>query len=217
MMQRCFYLCVFCIVWLFAATSFASVPLNAFASKISLDGHFEHFVDAKSELSFTAIAQPDFIKTHFVPLHSSRSLGYNTDAHWFGAVSDPAPDAPKRWASVVGSAELENVDVWLGDDVRGFQHYALGYHRSYEQPPARYAAVLILMDAFAGTQVYLRVTTTNALNVHANLWQVNAFTAHETRDSFYRGGYFGILLIVVVFYFIFGLRTADAVLLAYAG
>jgi hypothetical protein len=109
--------------------------LNASASKISLDGHFEHFVDAKSELSFTAIAQPDFIKTHFAPLHSARSLGYNTDAHWFRAVLNPAPDAPKRWVLVVGSAELENVDVWLGDDARGFQHYALGYHRSYANRP----------------------------------------------------------------------------------
>lgn len=65
MKKHYFHLLVFCVAWLFSATSFASVPLNAFASKISLDGHFEHFVDKKSELSFSAIAQPDFIKTHF--------------------------------------------------------------------------------------------------------------------------------------------------------
>lgn len=217
MKKHYFHLLVFCVAGLFSATSFASVPLNAFASKISLDGHFEHFVDKKSELSFSAIAQPDFIKTHFLPLHSTRSLGYNTNAHWFRAVLNPAPDAPKRWVLVIGSAELENVDVWLGDDVRGFQYYALGYHRSYEGRPLGTRLFSIPMDVFVGTQIYLRVSTTNALNVHANLWQVNAFTTHETRDNFYRGGYFGILLIVVVLYLIFGLRAADSVLLAYAG
>ncbi|MBK8676210.1 MAG: hypothetical protein IPN27_07445 [Cellvibrionales bacterium] len=48
---------------------------------------------------------------------------------------NPAPDAPKRWCWLSVPAELENVDVWLGDDVRGFQYYALGYHRSYEGRP----------------------------------------------------------------------------------
>lgn len=212
-----FHLLVFWVAWLFSMTSFADVPLSASASKISLDGHFEHFVDVKGELPFTTIAQPDFIKTHFAPLHSARSLGYNTDAHWFRTVLKPAPDTPKRWVLVIGSAELENVEMWIGDQVHGFQRYSLGYHQSYENRPLRTRLFSIPMDVFAGTQIYLRVSTTNALNVHANLWQVNAFTAHETRDNFYRGGYFGILLIVVVFYLIFGLRTADAVLLAYAG
>jgi hypothetical protein len=48
MKKHYFHLLVFCVAWLFSATSFASVPLNASASKISLDGHFEHFVDKKA-------------------------------------------------------------------------------------------------------------------------------------------------------------------------
>src|SRR5690606_9461208 len=51
----------------------------------------------------------------------------------------------------------------------------------------------------------------------ADLWQVDAYTAHEARSNFYRGGYFGILLIAVAFYLILGARLRDGVMLSYAG
>lgn len=194
-----------------------ALPLSIAAPQFSLDGHLEHFVDTKNTLPFAVVAQPDFVTTHFMPLRDTRSLGYDTDTHWFRTVLNPTANAPKRWVLAIGSAELENVDVWVGDQAHGFQHYALGYHQPYENRPLRTRLFALPIDVFSGMQVFLRVNTSNALNVHATLWQVNAFTAHETRDNFYRGSYFGILLIVVVFYCIFGLRSADMVLLAYAG
>lgn len=186
-------------------------------ASVSLDGTFLHFADDTGKVLFDSVSQELFIQKHFTPLRSSRSLGYNTDAHWFYTNPHPHADAPRRWVLSIGSPELENVDVWVGNPQRGFAHYVLGYHQPYENRPLRTRQFSMPIDIDQNTQIFLRVYTTNALNVHATLWQVNAFTAHETRDNFYRGGYFGILLIVVVFYFIFGLRAADSVLLAYAG
>lgn len=217
MRQNYFRPLLFFSLLLVTDLAIGSAQLSAATPKLSLDGRFEHFVDVGGTLPFEVVVQPAFVKAHFALLPGSRSLGYNTDAHWFRVILNPATDAPRRWVLAIGSPELENVDVWVGDHSNGFRHYALGYHQPYENRPLRTRLFAMPVDIFFGTQVFLRVRTTNALNVHATLWQVNAFTAHETRDNFYRGSYFGILLIVVVFYFIFGLRSMDVVLLAYAG
>ncbi|MCC7516520.1 MAG: sensor histidine kinase, partial [Pseudomonadales bacterium] len=217
MRQNYFRPLLFFLLLLVTDLAIGSVPLSAATPKLSLDGHFKHFVDVGGAKPFEVVAQPAFVEAHFALLPSSRSLGYNTDAHWFRVILNPATDAPRRWVLAIGSAELENVDVWIGDQTQGFQHYALGYHQPYKNRPLQTRLFAMPVDVFSGMQVFLRVRTTNALNIHATLWQINAFTAHETRDNFYRGSYFGILLIVVVFYFIFGLRSMDVVLLAYAG
>lgn len=221
---HCFRLSLFLALLAITSLALGAEPqyqpeqkLSAAIPSLSLDGRFAHFVDKENTLPFEMVAQPDFVKTRFAPLPDARSLGYGTDAHWFHTVLSPAPDAPKRWVLAIGSPELEAVDVWVGDQAHGFQHYALGYHRPYENRPLGTRLFSIPIDVFSGTQIFLRVSTTNAIIVHTTLWQVNAFTAHETRDNFYRGVYFGILLIVVVLYLIFGLRAEDVVLLAYAG
>src|SRR5690606_27646178 len=93
----------------------------------------------------------------------------------------------------------------------------MGYHRPYENRPLRTRLFAMPMEVFAGMEIYFRVRTTNAINVHAELWQVGAFTANETRSNFYRGVYFGILLIAVALHAILGLRLRDVVMAAYAG
>lgn len=217
MKKYCMRVVIFFLLLIFSRLAVSSVSLDAAVPVFSLDGHFEHFADTENRLLFEEVAQPDFVKTQFNALPGLYSLGYGTDAHWFRVVLEPAADAPKRWVLAIGSAELEKVDVWVGDQTGGFQYYALGYHRPYENRPLRTRLFAMPIDVFPGTQVFFRVSTNNAINIHANLWQVSAFTAHETQENFYRGSYFGILLIVVLLYFIFGLRSTDVVLLAYSG
>lgn len=206
-------------LWLLASSlAAAATPLRlgAEAPRVSLEGRLAHFVDAGGGLSFETVSQPDFIRAHFTRLPDYRSLGYGTEAHWFHVELTPAVDAPSRWVLAIGTPELEAVDVWVQQPGGGFRQYAMGYHRPYDNRPLRTRQFALATEVFAGMQVFLRVRSTNALNVHAELWQVEAFTAHETRDNFYRGGYFGILLIVVAFYAILGARLRDVVMAAYA-
>lgn len=211
-----------CIAWALLSNATQSANptisiLSADTPELSLDGRFEHFVDAENKLSFENVSQLSFIQKNFKPLHSARSLGYDTDNHWFYTTLAVAQNAPKHWVLAIGTPELEVVEVWVGNTEKGFQHHILGYQQPYESRPLRTRLFAAPIDVFSGAEIFLRVKTTNAINVHATLWQVNAFTAHETRDNFFRGGYFGILLIVTIFYCIFGLRSFDVVLLSYAG
>ncbi len=195
----------------------SAMPLNADAPRLSLEGQLEHFVDTSNALSVEEISRPGFVQQNFMRLPDFRSLGYDTNAHWFHVELDPALDAPLRWVLSIGSPELEAVDVWVEQQSGGFRQYAMGYHRPYASRPLQTRLFALPVDVFPGTHVYFRVRTTNAVNVYADLWQIDAFTAHETQSNFYRGLYFGILLIAVTLYTILGARLRDVVMAAYAG
>ena len=212
------------LLWFAAAFAFAPAPasaeplrLRADTPAVPLDGRMLHYVDAGGMLSFEAVSAPGFVQAHFQPLPGTRSLGYDTHAHWFSATLDPAPDAPVRVVLGIGSPELEMVDVWLEQRDGSFVHNAMGYHRPYDNRPLRTRLFALPTDVFPGMRLYFRAQTTNALNVHATLWRIDAFTAHQTRANFYRGAYFGILLIAVTLYLVLGARLRDRVILAYAG
>lgn len=191
--------------------------LAADSPYLSLDGHLAHYIDDTNRLTFDEVSAPDFVQSSFKPRSTGYSLGYDTSAQWFQARLNPAPDAPARWVLAIGSPELEAVDVWTQQPDGSYRHDAMGYHRPYQDRPLRTRFFALPIQVFADMQLFIRVQSSNALHVHANLWQVDAFTAFQTQDNFFRGGYFGILLIAIAFYCVIGLRLADGVMLAYAG
>ncbi|MFT0534370.1 7TM-DISM domain-containing protein [Castellaniella hirudinis] len=190
----------------------AGVPLQAQPARISLAGQLEVFRDPSRVMTLDAVRQQAF-----APLAEFRSLGYSNDALWFRVQVSRKADAPPRWILAIGLPELEDVDVWTqGLDGR-FQHAAMGYYRPFDQRPLQTRLFAVPFDAGPATWLYLRVRTHNAINVQASLWQPAAFSAHQTRDNFYRGLYFGIMLLTMVLYAILGLRLRDIPMAAYAG
>ncbi|MEN9465934.1 MAG: hypothetical protein RL217_2115, partial [Pseudomonadota bacterium] len=185
--------------------------LSATTPSLSLAGRLGYFFDAKNVLPFEQVQQRDF-----VPLASENSLGYNMGAHWFHLQINPQEHAPTRWVLAIGSPELSEVELWVEQPQGGFVHYPLGYQRPYQNRPVQTRLFAVPIETFAHQQIFIRVHTTNAIILDADLWQVSAFTEYETRSNFYRGGYFGILLIAVLLYVILGARLRDAVMLAYA-
>lgn len=185
--------------------------------RISLEGRLAHFADASGKLPFEAISQADFVRDHFVILSDFRSLGYDTQTHWFHFQLSEKDGVPSRRVLVVGTPELEELDVWVERTDGGFNTFALGYNRPYSNRPLGTRLFALPVDTFPGMQVYFRVRTNNAINVHAELSQPDVFTGDETRGNFLQGLYFGILLIAAALYAILGARLRDAVMAAYAG
>ena len=198
---------------LFPSTGLAaSLVLTANMERASLEGSLEHFADATRKLTFE-----DVQEQRFTLLPEFRSQGYDTSNHWYRAELRRAADAPTRWILAIGIPELEEVDVWVEQADGDFAQFALGYHRPYTTRPLQTRLFSVPINVADGTSVYLRVQTNNAINVSAELWQPKAFFAHETRSNFFRGAYFGVLLIAVVLYATLGLWSRDMVLAAYAG
>lgn len=203
-------LCLALSVWLPAVAD--TLSLTADTPRVSLEGRLEHFVDRGAALSFD-----DARQQAFTSLPDFRSLGYGTDAHWFRVELGRAADAPPRWILSIGMPELEEVDVWVPLPQGGFRHHALGYHRPYDDRPLQTRLFAVPFDVSEHTTVYFRVHTHNAILIMAELWQPGAFVANETEVNFYRGAYFGILLIAVLLYAILGARLRDVTMAAYAG
>ncbi len=190
----------------------AGIPLQAQTPRVSLEGKLDYFKDPTHVLPFEAVREQSFQR-----LPDFRSLGYDDNAHWFRVEVAPEPDAPTRWVIAIGTPELEDVNVWIQKRDGSFEQYAMGYYQPYDNRPLKTRLFAVPFDVFDSTYLYLRVRTNNAINVQAEIWQPAAFSAHQTRDNFYRGLYFGILLIAVILYAILGTRLRDVPMAAYAG
>lgn len=188
------------------------VPLQAQTSRVSLSGWLEYFHDPEQAFTFATVRTQDF---HRLP--DFRSLGYDDGAHWFRTQVSPEADVPPRWIFAIGTPELEYVDVWAEQADGTFKQYEMGYYRPYENRPLKTRLFALPIEAFEGAQIYFRVRTNNAINVQAEIWQPAAFSANQTTDNFFRGLYFGILLISVILYAIMGARLRDVPIAAYSG
>lgn len=202
------------VVTLLAALPVRAAPLELTADTrhASLEGRLEHFADASDTLPFEAVRQRDFTL-----LPAFRSQGYDAAAHWYRFELSRAAGAPGQWILTIGSPTLDEVDVWVEQPQGGFRHHALGDHRPYAARPLQTRLFAVPVDVNSPTSIYMRVQTTSTINVNAEVWQPQAFTSAETQGNLYRGLYFGILLIVVVFYLMLGAWLRDAVMAAYAG
>ncbi|MDD5333954.1 MAG: sensor histidine kinase [Rhodoferax sp.] len=202
------------VVALLMALPLGATPLTLTADmpRASLEGRLEHFADASDTLAFEAVRQRDFTL-----LPAFRSQNYDAAAHWYRFELSRAAGAPARWILAIGSPTLDEVDVWVEQPEGAFLRYALGDHRPYEARPLQTRLFAVPVEVPARTRIYMRVQTTSTINVNAEVWQPEAFIANETRGNLYRGLYFGILLIVAMFYSILAAWLRDAIMGAYAG
>jgi signal transduction histidine kinase len=180
--------------------------------RASLEGRLEHYADPTGEVSLDAVRLQKFVR-----LPAFRSQGYSNAAHWYRFDLERAPGAPRDWILSIGTLLLDEVDVWVEQPDGGWRPFALGDHRPYEARPLQTRHFAVPLQLSERTRVYLRVRSTGSINVSAELWQPAAFVAEETRANFSQGLYFGILLIVAVFYAILGAWSRDFVLATYAG
>lgn len=195
-----------------AEASAAPLELTAGMGRASLEGRMEHFADASGAVTF------DEARRHgFTLLPDARSLGYDTQTHWFRFALTRTPDAPSRWLLVIGDHALDDVDVWVGRPESGFRAYTLGNYRSVEEHPLPGSPFVVPVDIDGPMDVYLRVHSTNALVVHADMWRPGAFAGEEGRTMVYAGLHSGVLLIAAAFYGILGGWVRDRIMATYAG
>lgn len=195
-----------------AGAQAAPLALTADMRHALLEGRLEHFADASKALTFQAARLQNFVR-----LPAFRSQGYDEAAHWYRFELSRAAGAPPDWILSIGTLMLDEVDVWVEQPDGGLRHHALGDHRPYEARPLQTRRFAVPLEASDRTRVYLRVRSTGSINVSAELWRPEAFVAEESKTNFSQGLYFGILLIVAVFYAILGAWSRDAILAGYAG
>ncbi|MDP1613748.1 MAG: sensor histidine kinase [Sulfuritalea sp.] len=191
-----------------------AVPLMLTADMrhASLEGRLEHYVDASGDLTFEAARLKKFAL-----LPRFLSLGHDTAVHWYRFEVGRAMDAPSHWILSVGLLNLDEIDVHVEQPDGTFRVHLLGDNRPFASRPLQTRLALVPIEVFGSMRVYLRVRTSSTINVTAELWQAQALATEETRSNLFQGGYFGILLIIAVFYGVLGAWSRDTILLAYAG
>ncbi len=106
----------------------------------------------------------------------------------------------------MGEPYLDDIQVWIereGDEEKATDSsppLRLGDHVPFGERPLRTRAPTVRLN-LPDTQpqtVWIRVSSTSAMNFNATVWLPDELMGNEMRFSLYQGGYFGILIIVIV-------------------
>lgn len=193
--------------------------LQATTQEATLAGHTAVWVDTQANMTLSNARQQPFTTiSHF------QSAGFTKAAYWFQLRVARAPDAPTRWLLAMGEPYLDDIQVWTerdGDAERATDStppLRLGDHVPFAERPLRTRAptVRLYLPDTQPLTVWVRVSSINAMNFNAIVWQSDALIANETRFNFYQGGYFGVLIVVMLIYGLLGTWLRDTGMLSYA-
>ncbi len=203
-----------------AATQPPVLLLQATTQEATLAGHAAVWVDTQANMTLSDVRQQPFTTvTHF------QSAGFTKAAYWFQLRVARAPDAPTRWRLAMGEPYLDDIQVWIeseGDAEKATRPplpLRLGDHVPFSERPlsTRTPTVRLNLPDTQPQTVWIRVSSTSAMNFNATVWLPDELMSNETRFNLYQGAYFGMLIIVILIYGLLGTWLRDTGMLTYAG
>jgi len=171
---------------------------------ISLTSHFAVFEDPSATLTLADVTRPEFAQRFSTEARSGQALGfsYTRSAVWLRLHLQNPSDQPVERVLEIAYALLARVDFHqpMGEG-QGYRTTEVGYARPMSAQPhlSRFIVLPFTLPAHADQQVYLRVESSNSLNIPARLWEPKAFYSHERSSYALQALYFGVVL-AIAFY-----------------
>ena len=197
-------LVVWALLWL-SGPAWASQPLDVAAlgqAPVSLTTYWSVLEDKDAALSLADVVRPE-MAARFEPVRKpTQALGfsYTRSAIWLRLHLKNDSDKPAQRILDIAYALLAEVDFYRphGPD---FQKVEAGYARPVSEQllPSRYIALPLDVPAHADQYLYVRVRSTNSVNIPAQLWTPEAFRDHQTTDYALQALYFGVVLAITLY------------------
>lgn len=174
--------------------------------------YIDRYVDKDGKLSY-----PEIVNAPFTPRDIHHGREHTKATHWFRIHIARESNAPKDWILTIGVPFLDHVDVWIQKPDGHVENYQLGDHNSYAERPLKsrlFGIPLSLTDQ--PLTLFIAAETIGVMSVNIDLLSPETFSQKETRDNFFLGLYFGILLIIILLYFSLGIWLKNSIMFAYA-
>ncbi len=193
--------------------------LQANTLRATLAGHAAMWIDTQANRVLSDVRQQPFTTvTNF------QSAGFTPAAYWFQLRVARTPDAPTSWQLAMGEPYLDDIQIWIESErdsdraKNQVNPLRLGDHIPLTERPlkTRMPTVGLNLPDTQPRTVWIRVSSTSAVNFNATVWLPDALMGHETRVNLYQGGYFGVLIIVMLIYGLLGTWLRDIGMLLYA-
>ena len=127
----------------------------------------------------------------------SPNFGYVTDTFWF-RLRPPARD--DRQILEISYPHLDHLEYTLVADGQVQQRVTTGDKLAFDQRPLRHPNFLVpFRTSDPGATIYLKVSTSGALQVPVRIWPQDAFFEHLSVEDQLHAIYYGILITVIFF------------------
>ncbi len=182
---------------------------NTSQSSISLTSYLGLLEDASQQLTLADIQTANFITNHSA--HESINLSFTSSAYWLRLNIENSSDRPIQKIIEINHPLLEYVDFYWQIDQKNHQTIHTGYAQPYENRAYQSCifAFPVQFPAHSQNVIYLRIATSNALFIEANLWEPMAFQKKELNYYAFQAFYFGVLIIIFLFSFGLALVTKE--------
>lgn len=134
------------------------------------------------------------------------SLGYRSGALWV-RFSLTASNEEDIWLQV-NPTFLDQVTLYIRHDDDRVEQLASGDHVAISQRPLESRSIIFpLVIPSTGIDLLLRIQTTSALTLNADLWQPDALYTSQLNTSLFYGVVFGLVVLAVMVSLLSGLWT----------
>lgn len=199
-----------------AADTPPPLRLDGPAASFALDGHLSVLDTDDGRSGIEEIARRGDFRAITSP---ASQPGLATGTLWYRVTVVRNAGMPAEWLLAFGEPDIDDVRVFLPAGDGGFTEIRLGRRIPSRQLPVaalRHVAMLDLPEAVPVT-LHIRLASQHKIRFEAaELWRPGALAFGEARDSALFGIQFGMLVVIIILYALFGLWLRDGVMLAYA-
>ncbi|MBU1106633.1 MAG: sensor domain-containing diguanylate cyclase [Candidatus Riflebacteria bacterium] len=176
------------------------VSLDEGLSTYNLDGAVSYYEDRSASLSL-----PEILDNRFFSWASLRgavpSFGFSSSVYWLKFdMCQPRPEAESAVLEI-NNPLLDSIDLFAVAGRTVVYDVHTGDSIPFSQRPEKHHNFLFFLPSFPeeALSIYLRVQTRSAVQVPLQLYTSTGFFIHNQRSLLVQGGYFGIILAMILY------------------
>lgn len=188
---------------------------------VSLTAYFSIFEDPSAALTLADVQRPEVasqFQTGQAPANAL-NLGYTRSAYWLRLTlrNDSAQSVARTLE--VAYPLLSHLELHQPLADGRYQSTRTGLATPFSTRPYanRFFAFTVTLAAHTDQQVWIRVTSANAILVPARLWTPQAFYGHERDEYLWQAWYFGMATAMVLFNLLLFASIRERIYLQYVG
>ena len=187
--------------WAASAEAFEQIILKNQTEPYSLGPNLVYIEDHQAKWSIENIRNPALTKQWQPNKKEVPAFGFTSSAFWFAVELKNANTSSIKQLLTLSYPLLDSVDIYLDRSGKIVDQFHTGDHEIFAQRPIEHRYFLFPIHMLESDQItlYIRVHTSGALQIPLTLWSERNFWKADQLSSIVQGGYFGIMLVMILY------------------
>lgn len=191
---------------------------NVDDDNLNLTPYIEILTDPNHNQTIDSV-QEDTSRLLFRPTQEvGNSFGFSKHTYWVTFTLKPSSESRKALLLSFDNPLIDDIQLFVPDGLGNFSIKKTGDTRPFSQRDIEYRNFLFKLPAHPGEErtYYMQLFTEGSMQIPLSVWTYDAFIKNIETTNFILGGYYGIMLLLMVAAFAFFLKIKDKLFLTYA-